>query len=231
MKVAISQSNFIPWKGYFDLIDSVDHFVVYDEMQYTKRDWRNRNKIKTSNGVLWVSVPVSVKGKYYQKINETMISEKSWGRKTWATIQHNYSKAPYFKEYSSRFEDIFLDESISLLSDLNLKLLKLVCDILEIKTQFHLSRDFKLAEDRNQRLVDICRELEAEIYVSGPAAKDYLDENLFREHNIKVEWFKYENYLEYPQLNGDFNHFVSVLDLLFNTGEESKKLFKGRSHL
>ncbi|MBJ7432720.1 MAG: WbqC family protein, partial [Gemmataceae bacterium] len=97
--VAILQSNYIPWKGYFDLIRSVDEFILYDEVQYTRRDWRNRNKIKTADGTQWLTVPVEVKGKYFQKINETLISESGWEKNHWTRICSAYSKAPYFKEY------------------------------------------------------------------------------------------------------------------------------------
>ena len=97
-KVAIVQSNYIPWKGYFDLINSVDEFILYDDMQYTMRDWRNRNKIKTKNGLMWLTIPVQVKGKYYQKIRETIISDPQWNRNPWQSISHNYFQAKYFCE-------------------------------------------------------------------------------------------------------------------------------------
>jgi len=104
-KVAILQSNYIPWKGYFDMIGLVDEFILYDDMQYTRRDWRNRNKIKTPNGLAWLTIPVEVKGKYFQKINETIISEPQWAKDHWATIKQFYSKARFFKDYKDIFEN------------------------------------------------------------------------------------------------------------------------------
>ena len=108
-KIAISQSNYIPWKGYFDLINKVDEFILYDDAQFTRRDWRNRNKIKTPNGLQWLTIPVDVKGKYFQKINETRISDKNWGVKHWHQIKQNYSKARSFKKYKDIFEKLYLD--------------------------------------------------------------------------------------------------------------------------
>src|SRR5215470_16574041 len=110
-KVAIVQSNYIPWKGYFDLIGAVDEFILYDDMQFTRRDWRNRNKIKTSSGVQWLTIPVAVKGKYYQKINETLIQEPDWGRRHYETIRTNYLKTPYFQFYEPQLTDLYMNTS------------------------------------------------------------------------------------------------------------------------
>src|SRR5574341_355883 len=106
-RVAIVQSNYIPWKGYFDMIASVDEFILYDDMQYTRRDWRNRNIIKTANGLLWLTIPVQVKGKYYQKVCETVISDQNWNQKHWNSITHNYARARYYREYKEVFEDLY----------------------------------------------------------------------------------------------------------------------------
>ena len=120
MKVLITQSNYIPWKGYFDAINRVDVVVLYDEMQYTRRDWRNRNKIKTPQGLKWLTIPVDVKNKYFQKINETKIKDKSWAAKHWKTIQHNYSNALFFKEYKMFFEHLYQRAStLEFLSEIN----------------------------------------------------------------------------------------------------------------
>lgn len=224
-KVAISQSNFIPWKGYFDMIALVDEFVIFDEMQYTRRDWRNRNKIKTPQGTQWITVPVEVKGKYHQKINETKIADPLWGKKAWRTIEVNYKKAKYFEDFAGKFRGI-IENPYEYLSDLNFKLIQEICSLLEIKTKFHFSKDFDLREDPTQRLLGICQDLEADIYISGPAAKDYMNLEIFKAQNIVVEWMDYSDYREYSQLYGEFDHYVSILDLIFNEGIYSKDYLK-----
>lgn len=225
-KVIITQSNYIPWKGYFDGLNTVDTFVVYDDMQYTKRDWRNRNQIKTPQGPLWLSIPVEVKGKYLQKINETVVSDKQWGIKHWKTIQANYAKAPFFKIYKEYFEPLYLNESFTHLTDINIAFINTINNILGISVEILDSRDFELADDKTQRLVDICKKIQATDYYSGPAAQNYMDESAFRNENIQVHYFDYSGYPEYPQLYGEFTHNVSILDLLFYTGPEAIKYMK-----
>jgi hypothetical protein len=225
-KVAISQSNYIPWKGYFDSINMVDEFMLYDDMQYTRRDWRNRNKIKTKEGAKWLTVPVEVKGKYFQKINETLISDPKWGQDHWNSILHNYNKAPFFKDYKEIFEPLYLNSQEDHLSQVNYNFIKAICDILGITTKISWSSAYELKEDRNERLVDLCIKTGATDYFSGPAAKAYMDESLFEKENIRVHYYDYSGYPEYHQLHGEFDHAVSILDLLFCEGPESKKYMK-----
>jgi WbqC-like protein family len=225
-RIAISQSNYIPWKGYFDSINSVDEFVLYDDMQYTRRDWRNRNKIKTKDGLQWLTIPVEVKGKYFQKINETKISDPKWGQDHWNSILHNYKKAPFFNEYKSVFEPLYLNNNEENLSKVNYLFIKAVCDILGIKTKLIWSSEFDLLEDRNERLVDICKQRDATDYYSGPAAKFYMDESLFNKNNINVHYFDYSGYPIYNQLHGEFENAVSMLDLLFNEGPRTTEFMK-----
>lgn len=227
MRVAISQSNYIPWKGYFDFVNTVDVFVLYDDVQYTKRDWRNRNKIVTQNGLQWLSVPVEVKGKYDQKIKDTKISEPGWNKKHWASIVHAYSKAPFWNEYKDRLEVLYESATDEYLSQVNYKFLTLINEILGITTALRWSSEFELAEDRTQRLIDICVDLGATTYVSGPAAKDYMDEMPFNDKGIAVEWMDYSAYPAYPQLHGgEFEHAVTALDLIFNVGPDAPKYIK-----
>lgn len=226
-RVVIVQSNYLPWKGYFDLINSGTHFVIFDEVQYTRRDWRNRNKIKTERGLSWLTVPVEVKGKYLQKISETKVVDKGWAACHWSSLTHSYAKAPYFHEYKTLFSNLFKKAAeLELLSDVNRMFLREICSILGIKTVFCESRDFQLLDGKTERLLGICQSLDAECYISGPAAKGYLDENLFAENGIKVEWYDYSNYPEYPQLYPPFDHGVSVLDLLFSVGPASPQFMK-----
>lgn len=229
-KLLITQSNYIPWKGYFDNINTVDEFIVYDDMQYTKRDWRNRNQIKTPQGLLWLTVPVVVKGKFFQKINETHVSEKNWGEKHWKTIIANYSKAPYFKLYKDLFETIYRDQSFTDITSINISFIKAVNSVLGIATKITDSREFDLVEGKTERLVDICKQCNATDYYTGPAAKDYMDEGLFKQDNINIHYFDYSSYPQYPQLFGEFNHYVSILDLIFNIGKDAKTYMKTFKH-
>ncbi|GAB4129233.1 MAG: WbqC family protein [Raineya sp.] len=226
-KVLITQSNYIPWKGYFDAINTVDELVLYDEVQFTKRDWRNRNLIKTPQGRQWLSIPVEVKGKFFQKIKETKISDATWGRKHWASIRQNYTKAKHFKDFGEIFEDFYLNNSLLYLSEVNLQLIKIVCKILGISTKITFSDAYPVKRTgKNERLIDICKQLGAEVYYSGPMAQNYIDIAMFKSEGIAVEFLDYEGYPEYEQLYGAFVHQVSILDLLFNQGAQASKFMK-----
>ncbi len=204
----------------------VDEFVLYDDMQFTRRDWRNRNQIKTRDGVKWLTIPVEVKGKYFQKIKETKISEPDWAEKHWNTIIHNYSRAKYFNEYKQIFEKLYLNSKEEYLSKVNYNFIKTICEILGIKTKMIWSDEFNLLEEKTERLVDICKTLGATDYYSGPAAKAYMNEELFEKENIRVHYFDYSGYPEYEQLHGEFTHAVSIIDLIFNEGPNSPKFMK-----
>jgi hypothetical protein len=224
-RIAIVQSNYIPWKGYFDMIGMVDEFIFYDEVQYTKNDWRNRNKIKTQAGVQWLTIPVYQK-KLNQKISETEISDAKWATKHWHTLVTNYSKSLCFKQVSPILEDFYTQNESMLLSKVNQELIKLICDFIGIKTKIRQSSEFKLNGDPTEKLVGLCHQTSAQIYLSGPAAKDYLREDLFIENEIIVEWMDYSDYREYPQLHPPFSHHVSIIDLLFNTGKDASNYMK-----
>ncbi|MES2593564.1 MAG: WbqC family protein [Bacteroidota bacterium] len=225
-KVLITQSNYIPWKGYFNNINSVDEFVVYDDMQYTKRDWRNRNMIKTPNGSDWLTIPVEVKGKYFQKINETIVADNNWGDKHWKILQTNYAQAPFFKQYKEIFEPLYYDKNLKTVTEINIAFIKAINLILDIRTTIIDSRQFDLIEGKTERLIDICKKINATDYFSGPAAKDYMDVALFKQESINIHYFDYSNYPVYPQLYGEFTHHVSILDLIFNTGSAAKNFMK-----
>ena len=220
-KIAILQSNYIAWKGYFDMIAAVDKFILYDDMQYTRRDWRNRNQIKTPQGLQWLTVPVKVKGKYHQTIKETELDNKEWTKKHWGALLQNYKKAPHYKEIIELLEPIYLQANYTHLSELNRSLIENICHYLNITTKITSSTDYQLIEGQTERLVDLCVQAGAREYISGPAAKDYVDSHLFDERNIKLTWFDYSGYKEYPQLWGGFVHGVTILDLLFNCGKKS----------
>lgn len=222
----ITQSNYIPWKGYFDSIKNVEVFVVYDDMQYTKRDWRNRNMIKSSQGLKWLSIPVEVKGKYFQKINETRIADKAWNKSHWELIKQNYKSTPYFKEMSEWIEPLYKNCNYDFLTEVNLHFINAICDFFHINTEIRFSSEFELAEEKTQRLVNICKDLSVSDYYSGPAAKAYMDQSKFSSENINVHYWDYGDYPEYEQLYPPFEHGVSVLDLIFNQGSNSIKYLK-----
>lgn len=227
-KVAILQSNYVPWKGYFDLIRAVDEFIVYDEVQYTKNDWRNRNRIKTRAGVQWLSVPVRQE-RLDQKISETRVADPRWAARHWRAISNSYARARYFERYAVVIEEWYREAgACEMLSDINTLFIRRVCSTLGIATRITSSRDYALQGDRVQRLVSICRQAGAEVYLSGPAARDYLDEAIFAEGGMRVEWMRYDGYPEYPQLFPPFEHGVSILDLLFNVGPEHAAFMKSQ---
>ena len=220
-RVAILQSNYIPWKGCFDLIAAVDEFVLYDDVQYTRRDWRNRNQIKGPNGRIWLTVPVRVAGKYHQKICETEIDDANWAQRHWQLLVQSYRKAPCFEETAAWLEPLYQQPPISRLSALNERFIKVFCQRLGIATRIAPSSDYQLAEGRTERLIEICLQAGATTYVSGPSAKAYLDEPLFRAAGIQVVWFDYQDYPTYPQLHGPFDHQLSTVDLFFHCGQKA----------
>jgi hypothetical protein len=189
-KIAVLQSNYIPWKGYFDLINLVDEFIFYDEMQYTKRDWRNRNKIKTQDGSVWLTIPVYNKGytQNFQKIKDTLISDTSWAKKHWESIIQNYKKAPFFNEYGEIIRNLYLEKEEKYLCEVNYKFIRVICNILGIKNKLSFSTDYKLINGKTERLVDLVKQANGTEYISGPAAKDYIDEALFANADIKLTW-------------------------------------------
>lgn len=225
-KIAILQSNYIPWKGYFDLINTVDEFILYDDMQYTKNDWRNRNQVKTQNGIHWLTIPVLTKGNFGVKINEIKIKKINWAEKHMRTINTGYLKAKCFTQYGKLFQELYLNLQTDYLSEVNRIFITLINEILGIKTKISQSSDYKLINGKTERLVDICEQVGASEYYSGPAAKNYIKEELFLEAGIKLNWVNYEGYREYEQLYPPFNHFVSIIDLILNEGKNSIKFMK-----
>jgi len=203
------------------MIAFVDEFIIFDDMQYTKRDWRNRNKIKTSQGLQWLTVPVKVKGRFNQKIRETLIDGPDWAKSHWRALEFNYIGAPHFTDIAQWLAPIYLEEEHDNLSALNRRLLEAVCDYLGIKTRLTNSWDYQLVEGKTERLVGLCQQAAATEYVSGPAARSYVDEGVFEDSGIRVTWFDYDGYRDYSQLWGAFEGGVTILDLLFNVGTEA----------
>lgn len=217
-RVAIVQSSYIPWKGYFDLIRHVDEFILFDDVQFTKRDWRNRNRIKSPAGPIWLTVPVLVKGRYLQAIKDTQVSDGGWNQTHWRTIQTHYRRAPFYADLKDALEDLFLGCDHRYISEINHRFISGLCRMLGITTKLSWSMDFELESGKNERLIGLCRKTGATAYVSGPAARSYIDAEQFEQAGIALSFFDYSGYPEYPQLHPPFDHHVSVIDLLLNTG-------------
>lgn len=215
------QSSYIPWKGYFDVMRRVDEFILYDDVQYTRRDWRNRNRIKAADGLVWLTIPVRSKGRYLALIKDMEISEPSWRRRHWKSIDHHYRRAPFFGEYGPKVRELFEGATSHRLSEINHHLLAGLGGLLGIDTPLTWSMGYSLPsgiEDRTERLVQLCRRAGATHYLSGPTAKAYLDEKVFERERIALEFMDYSGYPPYSQLFPPFAHEVSVVDLILNEG-------------
>lgn len=232
-RVAILQSNYLPWKGYFDLIASVDEFILYDDMQYTTEDWRNRNRIKTPKGAEWITIPVRVRGRSAQRIRDAEVEDERWRGKHWRTLQQNYHRAPHWNRYAEELAAFYLDSRERSLSAINRCLLETCCRWLGIGTPIRWCWEYALAEGRVNRLVDLCQQAGASTYLTGPSARAYLEAERgperFAEAGIGLEYMDYAGYPEYPQLYPPFIHAVSILDLLFNAGAEARNYMKSRA--
>jgi len=227
MKVAAIQSSFIPWRGYFDFIASVDVFVFLDDVQYTARDWRSRNKIKTPKGIEWITVPV-VHGKRGLLVSEAKIDySQGWIKKLQGSWTANYGRSEFFNETvellagieTARYEN---------LSSLNIELTKRICNYLCIATPLIISSDLSLVGTKTVRLIDLLKKLNATTYLSGPSADAYLDKEAFRRNGIRLKYKSYD-YDPYPQLWGPFDGAVTVLDLIANCGPEAKSHIRSRT--
>ena len=207
--IAILQSNYIPWKGYFDLAASVDEFVILDSVQYTKNDWRNRNRIRSGQGPAWLTIPVRTAGRFGQQIAEARIADRGWARRHWRSIAQNYSHMPGFRPRAAELEEAYNRASAeSHLSAVNRIFIRLVCGWLGIGTPITSSERYPDQSGRVERLIAICRAAGAERYVTGPRAAAYLDAKRFADAGVRVDYFNYSAYPE-PKL--------SVLDWVLRT--------------
>lgn len=220
-KGIITQSNYIPWKGFFYSLSNVDVFVIYDDMQYTRRDWRNRNKLVGQNGPKWQSIPVDVKGNYHLKIKDVVVSSNDWKKDHVNFLKNNYRKAENFKLLMPWVEEMYEKATSKYLTDINERFIRGINDRLGIEVEIKRSSEFILADEKTERLLNICTELGIDKYYSGPSAKAYMDEELFANKNVLVEYWDYSNFETYNQIWDGFEHGVSVLDLMFNVPEDN----------
>lgn len=226
-KVAIIQSSYIPWKGYFDIIHAVDIFIFLEDVQYTVRDWRNRNKIKAlDGGTKWLSVPNN--GTRHTLISEVKIDySQNWQRKHLEVLRHTYRKAPFFASYHERLSELYENEP-RFLSQMNIMLTKEICRWLGIRTTFYNSCNLLSEGKKDDKLIDLIKTVGGDSYLSGPRAKDYIDRVKFEKAGIELAYQDYSGYPEYGQVTKPFDHFVSVLDLLFMKGDEAPEYIWGR---
>ena len=225
-RVAVIQSNYVPWKGYFDVIHDVELFIFHDDLQYTKNDWRNRNKIKSAAGPTWLTIPVGTSES--RLICEVEIKDPTWQKKHWNLIKTHYAKAPHLATYADFLKDIFETRRWDNLSVLNQHLIRTIAkDHLGITTRFADSREYAPEGAKQERLLDLLKKAGATSYLSGPAAKDYIEADPFRDAGIELQWKDYSGYPEYPQVHPPFEHGVSILDLLLNVGPDAPRYIWG----
>lgn len=226
--VAILQPGFLPWLGFFDQMLRCDVFVYYDDVQFDKHGWRNRNRIKAPSGPLWITIPVLHSGKQGQRIVDAEIdNNKGWGRKMIATIRQNYARAPHLARYLLELEQV-LAGPWRFLADLDLAVADLMCRWFDIRRPVFRSSTLGIEGDKSGRLLSICRHFSATKYLSGNAAQDYLDVGLFQDAGIAVEWQNY-HHPTYPQLHGEFVPYLSALDLVLNVGSNSIFILRGNA--
>lgn len=226
MRVGIIQSCYVPWRGYFDFIDSVDLFIFFDDIKYpTGRSWRNRNRFKTRNGPKWLTVPVQANA-HTLPIDEVRIATtaKSWVESHRNFLHEAFRQAPFADVALSLWEDGVSGKDVCL-SQLNRSLIKSICNYLQIQTPCVSARDYAVGGTKSLRLVNLLRKVGATHYLTGPSAEDYIDESVFRANGITLEYKRYE-YPPYPQLWGEFDGTVSVLDLIANVGPSARQHLK-----
>lgn len=230
-KIAILQSNYIPWKGVFDMINKVDVFVFLEDVDFTQRDWRTRNRIKTPSKNSWLTIPVK-KAPRGTKLYEIEIqNEENWQLKHYKTIEQFYKNTKHYDEYKWILDEIYLKKRWDNLSEFNIYVIRLIANILNIETEFVNSKDLKTTGIKDDKLIQICKKLGGTYYLSGPAALDYINNEKFKEADIKLAYMEYD-YIEYEQKFGEFDHFVSILDVIFNCGNKiNEYIFTGKERV
>lgn len=222
--LAVLQPSYLPWLGFFDQLHRCDVFVFYDDVQFDKHGWRNRNRIKTANGPTWLTVPVLHKGRMGQQINEVEIDRRQpWARRHLRSIEQAYANAPFARHYLPSLAAL-LEQDWTLLADLDIEVSRLMCGWFGLTRPMHRSSRVGIeGGDRNGRLLRLCQHFGADRYLSGNAAKDYLDLALFERSGIAVEWQDFVN-PQYAQLHGEFESHLSALDCVLNVGEACREL-------
>lgn len=224
-KLVVLQPGYLPWLGFFDQLNRSDIFIYYDDVQFDKHGWRNRNRIKSPQGILWLSVPVLTKGIEDKQIKDIQIDNRSnWNVKQLKTISMCYSKAAHFKSYFPELEEL-LSKTWDNICELDIALVELISKWLKLERKIYRSSELGIYGSKSERLLNFCKHFGADNYLSGDSAQDYLDVDLFKKSNINVIWQNYEHPY-YNQLYGEFIPYLSIIDLVFNMGEESRNILK-----
>lgn len=227
LRVAIIQSAYIPWRGFFDLVDRCDRYVIYDRMQFVKRHWHNRNRVKSPRGAEWLTIPVVTKSRYEQPIDEVEVSDHSWAERHWQTLRGHYARAAGFEAAAGWLEPLYEAAGReSRLARINELFLRAIADRLGITTTILRDDALNATGSKTARLLEVCQQLGATHYLSGPAARSYLEEAAFTEAGIAVEWMSYAGYPAYPQRFGPFEPGVSIVDLLLNVPQVGRELWR-----
>ncbi|MGA2091541.1 MAG: WbqC family protein [Endomicrobiales bacterium] len=217
MIVSVHQPHYLPWLGYIDKIKQSDCFVFLDNVQYKKREFQNRNKIRTSTGWMWLTVPVLTKDNFHQKFDDVKIdNETNWMHDHWKSIEHNYARAPHFSQWRERIEPLYTT-SWNKLIDINIAMIKLLLEAYFISTPVIMESSLGITTTSTQRIVDICKKLGADTYLSGTGAKDYMDESLFAGSGLQLQYQHFEHPV-YDQVFNGFEPNMSIIDHLFNCG-------------
>ena len=224
--MVVLQPGYLPWLGFFDQMRRSDVFVYYDDAQYDKHGWRNRNRIKTQRGPIWLTTPVRHSGLGWPSILDVEIDNRApWARKHLQSIRQAYARAPYLQRYLPPLEDV-LSRPWQRLVDLDLAVAALLAEGLGVAPRIMRSSELGIDGERSVRLLRICQHLGAGVYLSGNAAREYLDVPLFESHGIRVEWQDFAHPV-YPQQHGAFVPYLSALDLLLNCGPTSGDILRG----
>jgi len=227
MRVAIVQSCYVPWKGYFDLIRGADHFILLDDVQYSRGDWRNRNRVKTAAGLKWISIPLRHSGTFPALIHDMHVNDPAWAQGHYALIEQSYRDAAHWPVLRAWLKENLLPSKEATLSEVNERLTRSLCELLGIRTPITRSEQYNVrCENPTERVVRLCQAVGATEYVSGPSARAYIEEERFRDAGIALEYFDYSGYPEYPQPHGAFEHAVSIVDTIACLGSGAAAALK-----
>src|SRR3989339_466388 len=219
MILSVHQPQYLPWIGYFDKIIHSDAFIFLDNVQYKKREFQNRNKIRTKENWIWLTLPVITKDRFYQKISDVEINnETDWAADHLKSIEYNYAHAPFFKQYHELFRDIY-SRKWQKLSEINVHIINLLMNLYGIRTPISFESSLAVTTTSSMRIIDICKKVGADTYLSGAGGKAYIDEELFRQNNIKLVYQEFKHPV-YPQQWEGFEPFMSIIDHLFNRGPQ-----------
>jgi len=226
MILAVHQPQYIPWLGYFHKIAGCDLFIYLDDVQYKKREFQNRNKIKTASGPLWLTVPVVSKGQFTQKIKEVKINnETDWPGEHLKSIEHNYAKTSHFDEHRRFFQALY-QKKHEMLIDLSMETINYCLGCLKIQTPVKMSSEFNITSASTERIIDLCKAAGADTYLSGSGGREYMDVSLFEKNRIKLVFQEFKH-PRYEQLFCGFEPYLSIVDLIFNCGEKSRGILLG----